>query len=98
MGRRQSTAQTSDKSWFDCWQRQETLSSPKFPDRLGPNPFLFNKYRGGLGMQIRRGVILTTHFCKLSRLRLSGAILPLPHVSSLGAKGLLYFTIYMNCD
>jgi hypothetical protein len=61
---------------------------PERPDRLwGPTTFLFSG-QGGLfpGGLRGRNVKLTAHFHLVPRLRMRGAILPLPNISSWGTQ------------
>ena len=62
-------------------EHRRFISSPKHPTRLWVTPtFPFNEYRGLFPRrQSGRGVNLTTHRYLVLRLKLGGAVLPLPH-------------------
>jgi hypothetical protein len=80
----------------------KSLSSPPCPDRLwGPPSLLSNRYQGLLPWgQSYRGVKLTTHPHLVPRLRMRGAILPLPQYAfttwcSVKAQGQFYLFLYL---
>jgi hypothetical protein len=81
---------------FDSWQRQETFSSPKHPDRLWGLPSLSNGYWWLFPSGKRQEMKLKTHLLLIPRLRLCGSVLPLSYTSLWhGGAGTIQLSLLM---